>query len=130
MTRPPLVHYAEACIALLRARLVLLATPSHRHFAAKVPGRIATDEERNDIARTIAAAARRLPTRALCYEQALAARMMLKRRGLASRLHFGTGKKDGDLTAHVWLTSGDHIVVGAEEAARHIELAASPEPED
>lgn len=129
MKRPPFSVYLEACMALAMARMALLARPSKTHFSASVGGAPASEEQVALIHRTLTAASRRLPFRTLCYEQALAARTMLARRGLASRLHFGTGKTDGDLTAHVWLTSGERIVVGADEAARHIELARSPEPE-
>lgn len=129
MKRPPLRAYLEACLALARARATLLARPSKSHFSASVGGTPASDAQIVLIHRTLTAASRRLPFRTLCYEQALAARTMLARRGLSSRLHFGTGKADGDLTAHVWLTSGERMVVGAQEAARHVELARSPEPE-
>ena len=127
MTRPPLPTYLEACIALARARMTLLARPSRAHFKAGSAGSEASAAQIELVARTISAAARRLPFRTECYEQALAARAMLARRGARSTLHFGSGKKDGDLTAHVWLSSGGHIVVGAQQAANHVELAQSPE---
>lgn len=129
MKRPPLSAYIEACAALAKARITLLAQPTKAHFASAISGKVAAPDDRAMVRRTVRAAARRLPFRTECYEQAMAARAMLKRRKLASRLHFGTGKSQGDLTAHVWLTSGDHVVIGEEEAAHHVELARSPEPE-
>lgn len=66
----------------------------------------------------ILAAARRVPWRAVCFQQGLAAHWMLRRRGYASRLHYGARAEPGsDLKAHVWVRSGDTDIVGCENAA-------------
>ena len=128
MRRPTVTSYLEAALALTRARVSVLFKRSKHHFAEKPAfGTAASENEIIEIRRVLAAASRRLPFRTLCYEQALAARSMLAHREISSRLNFGAGKAGGNLTAHVWLTSGDHIVVGEEEAALHVELARSPE---
>jgi len=60
-------------------------------------------------------AARHLPFKLLCLPQALAAKAMLHRRGIASTLHLGMAVADGNrrrLQAHAWLTVGDVGVVG------------------
>lgn len=127
MSRPPLPVYLEACAALAVARVKVTWQRSASHFSRSAGGDPATADEIAVIRRTIAAAGRRLPFRTKCYEDALAAQSMLARRGRSSRLHFGGRKSDGALTAHVWLTSGENIVVGGEEAEKFANLASSPE---
>ena len=126
MRRPPLWLYAEAASALLIARADVLLRPARRHFASRTRGdRQASPEMLAEIRRAILSAASRLPIRAQCYEQALAARSMLARRGIKTRLHFGGGKQQGELTAHVWLTAGAQFVVGEEAAASHSPLIST-----
>lgn len=77
-------------------------------------------------------AARNVPWRALCFEQALAVRAMLWRRGLSCVLHYGIARERsprGGLQAHVWVTSGGHMVIGEEVAAQFVELARFPAAE-
>lgn len=80
----------------------------------------------------IEAAVRRAPWPALCFEQALAAQTMLRRRGIASTLYYGAGPQGGDaggsrgLAAHVWVRDGDHDVIGCETAASFAVLASFP----
>ncbi len=50
-----------------------------------------------------------------CLVKALAARQMLKRRGIESTLYLGTGRDEQrKLIAHAWLRSGPYIVTGSE----------------
>ena len=57
------------------------------------------------------------PFEAACLPQALAARWMLRRRGVASRLCFGVRRPSGaDLEVHAWLTTEGEGVVGCREA--------------
>ena len=74
---------------------------------------------------------RRVPWRALCFEQGLAAQIMLRRRGIASTLYYGAApdKAEG-LSAHVWVRDGAIDVVGCELAPHYGVLAVfPPEPE-
>lgn len=67
---------------------------------------------------------RNAPARFVCFPQALAAYMMLRRRGISSTIVYGVGHSHfGELIAHTWLTLGDRIVVGREgsEAFQPIE---------
>lgn len=58
-------------------------------------------------------AARNIPTAPNCLPQALAARKMLARRGIASQLHIGTGRgQDGAHAFHAWLKVGDQWITG------------------
>ena len=81
------------------------------------------------IAWAVRAAAIRAPFRAVCYQQGLAAQMMLRRRGLDSQLYFGAAHHQGQgLTAHVWVRCGGIDVVGGEEAHLYPPLAQFPAP--
>lgn len=71
---------------------------------------------------TVAAA---LPGSWNCLELALAGQRMLTRRGRAAELHLGASA-DGDLTAHAWLTSDGHPVVG--EPGEHARLGTFGRP--
>lgn len=83
------------------------------------------------VGRAVTAAARRLPWRPLCLEQALAAALMLRRRGVLSGLCLGVavagtnGLADG-FRAHAWLTVADGTVCGGTAAAGFIPIAAFP----
>jgi hypothetical protein len=75
----------------------------------------------------VAASARRSPWRALCFEQGLAAQVMLRRRGVASTLYFGARRDDAsEVTAHVWVRDQDRDVIGCDEASRFAVLASWP----
>jgi transglutaminase superfamily protein len=77
----------------------------------------------------VLASARRVPWRALCFEQGLAAQLMLRRRGIASALYFGVASSDPKgLAAHVWVRDGDVDIVGAESASEFTVLATFPSP--
>lgn len=56
-----------------------------------------------------------LPFRALCLQQAIAAKVMLRRRGIPSALHFGVsqpGKDAKSFEAHAWLDAPGALVTG------------------
>jgi hypothetical protein len=75
----------------------------------------------------ISASAARVPWRALCFQQGLAAQLMLRRRGIPSVLYYGAAQDDRDgLSAHVWVRDGDVDVIGGEIADRFTILATFP----
>jgi hypothetical protein len=75
----------------------------------------------------IGACARRVPWRAKCFEQGLAAHLMLRRRGVLSVLYYGAAPhQQRGLSAHVWVRHGDIDVVGGEAASRYALLATFP----
>jgi len=45
----------------------------------------------------------RVPWRAKCLEQALAAKMMLRRRKIANELYLGVKQEENKMLAHAWL---------------------------
>jgi hypothetical protein len=75
----------------------------------------------------ILTSARRMPSRALCFQQGLAAQFMLRRRGIPSVLYYGAAQDDrSGLYAHVWVRDGDVDVIGGEIAHRFAILATFP----
>jgi hypothetical protein len=63
---------------------------------------------------SVDAVSRRVPWRATCLTKAMAAKLMLRRRGVPSTLYFGVRQQDGHgIAAHAWLRAGDTIVTGA-----------------
>lgn len=47
-----------------------------------------------------------------CYDQALTAKRMLKRKGVLSTLYFGLSKAEDGLNAHAWVRVGTRIITG------------------
>lgn len=67
------------------------------------------------IGRAVGRATRVAPFRAVCLQQAIAAKLMLRRRSIPSALHFGVSSVDGPdsgLRAHAWLSVGQIGVTG------------------
>jgi hypothetical protein len=121
------VYLREAALMLTLAKLALRLVPPARlfAFADRPPRRIrrfAADE-----ADWIAWAVNRVGARRLlgarCLPRALAAHLMLRRRGIVSRLCLGVAREDGALAAHAWVEVGDAGIVGGEEAGRFTRLA-------
>jgi hypothetical protein len=68
-----------------------------------------------------------VPWRALCFQQGLAAQLMLRRRGIPSVLYYGAAQEDRTgLCAHVWVRDGEIDVIGGEIAHRFAILATFP----
>ena len=123
--RPPLARYAEAMAGVLVASLVVRAVPFRR--VMRRSRRAADTGSIAEIHRVVLAAARRVPWRAMCYEQGLTAAWMLRRRGFAADVHYGAAKIDGRLKAHVWVRSGGKDVVGCENSDEYALLARFPD---
>jgi hypothetical protein len=129
----------EAALWLLAARIALIAVPFPRlarrlgAFVAPTDERVARvahdgspDDARiaEEIGWATVRAARHVPFRAVCLPQAMAARIMLRRRGVASVLHFGAAKgKDKPIDAHAWLDAAGVEVTGYPVAAQFSEIA-------
>jgi hypothetical protein len=116
--------FAEAWILLATARLTLVFIP-FRKIAPKLGKNITeqlpfpTAEKviygQQDISIAIKRASLRSPWRTACFEQALAAKIMLKNRRIVSVIYFGVQKKKDVLLAHAWLESGGMIVTGGKD---------------
>ena len=59
-----------------------------------------------------------------CLTQALAAKAMLRRRGLESTIYFGLANPEKkELEAHAWLRCGERLVTGEEGHQKFSEVA-------
>ena len=75
----------------------------------------------------VRAASARVPWRTMCFPQALAAQLMLRRAGIDARLHFGAAlEPDKGMEAHVWVTVDGQTVIGGEQAPRFGKLYTVP----
>lgn len=134
--------FLEACvgltIALIRIRLATLL--GYERLLGAIAADAAPDDGRKPdahalarVSQAVARAAHHHPARPTCLPQALAARHMLRRRGLASTLILGLARKpDGALQAHAWLDAGGvHVTGGAQAPAfvpiqRFVRSAVTP----
>lgn len=105
-----------AMIARLAARKVAGPADAARSTA------VATD-----VQWAVTSAARRIPWRAACFDQGLAAQLMLQRRKIPSRLYYGARSDDSrGPAAHVWVSVEGRVIVGGEGAERFAVLAVYP----
>lgn len=73
--------------------------------------------------------AQHLPWHSTCLMQALAGRLMLRRRGIASQIILAARPGSaGALEAHAWLTACEGIVLGERDAGDYQALAQFGEP--
>jgi len=128
---------AEAVLCLLLARLALIFVPFPRlarHLGRFVPPdearRLAAEPAAghallaSEIGWAVTRAARNVPFKAVCLPQAMAARVMLGRRGVASTMHFGAARgARKPLDAHAWLDAAGVEVTGYPVARQVAEIA-------
>ena len=73
------------------------------------------DSHYRDVAAFISAMAIRVPWRADCLVQAMAAQRWLMRKGLPSEIVVGAAKHpDGRFEAHAWLLRGEAVLLGGD----------------
>jgi hypothetical protein len=135
--RRALIAEAAVWLALARLALTLIPFPTlARRLGSFVPPadpRVAaaggaTTEAAARLAREISWAVTRgaahAPFAAVCLPQAMAARIMLRRRGVASAMHFAAARGEGSgLDAHAWLDAAGVKVTGYPVVARLVEVA-------
>jgi hypothetical protein len=128
---------AEAAVWLLFSKLALIVIPfpvlSRRIGAFVTPAearalQLAPTEAQAalalDIGWAVTRAARHAPFKAVCLPQAMAARLMLSRRGVKSILHFGAAKGvQAPMAAHAWLDAAGVEVTGYPVEERFTEIA-------
>jgi hypothetical protein len=119
----------EAAIFLAIARTWLLVVPFRKiaetlgtsHPAAGPKAALAPSSEREDeialrISEAVKRAAKNIPVHAVCIQQAIAAKMMLGRRGIRCVMHFGVARGLPDsgaaMRAHAWLQTASVEVTG------------------
>lgn len=125
------MFFAEAWLSLARARWMLLFRPFNKIMPLIKNDREFTNEAGIEllglIQLSIARASVRSPWRTKCFEQALAARMMLMRRGIAATIYFGVLKKpDNKMEAHAWLKCRDIVVTGWKKMDSYTVVAQFP----
>ena len=122
----------EAVVQVTRASVELRVLPSRRtvrllgaHQPAGADAQVPDDRLREalQIGGAVSRVSRRLPWHPTCLRQALAAQRMLRRRGIACKLHLGV-TSPGALEAHAWVTVGGEAVVGRPGLERFVPLAA------
>jgi hypothetical protein len=114
----------------------VLAFPARKLFAwtGRVRAGVTSTDAPERIGRCLARIGGRTPWRSKCLEQALAGRIMLGRRGIASSIHLGLDRKAGatsmsqGMDAHAWLVVGDQVVMGGGER-RWVEWPRSRRPD-
>jgi hypothetical protein len=124
----------EAILWLATAAIAIAVLPfRHVGLLAARPVRLQKLPEQgrsNNVPRVrwaIITTAERVPWRALCFQQGLAAQFMLRRRGIPSVLYYGVAQNDRNgLHAHVWVRDGDVDVIGGEIADRFAVLTTFP----
>ena len=115
--------FSEALLFLAVSRLILIFLPFK--IIAPFIGKLITKEDTNPantvaildilpLQKAIARGCRYSFWRTKCFEQALAAKMLLKRRGLPFVLYFGVLKdeKEVKLNAHAWVSYSGTIISG------------------
>lgn len=129
---------AEAAWRLASARIALALFPFRRiaagigTFVPVADPRIAergaagTPEQARtarEVGWAVTRAANHVPFRAVCLPQAMAAHAMLRRRGIASAMHFGARRgSDKPLDAHAWLDAAGVEVTGYPVEASQTEI--------
>ncbi len=135
--RRALVAEAVACLWLARLGLIFVPFPMlARRLGTFVPpsdprtgaAHAAAGQQQTQLAEEIGwavtRAARHVPFKAVCLPQAMAARVMLKRRGVASVMHFGAARgREKPLDAHAWLDAAGIEVTGYPVGERITEIA-------
>jgi transglutaminase superfamily protein len=120
----------EAALLLFVVRIALALLPLARALRLFGIAKAATGSGRVDpneaalVGRAVARAARHVPFRAVCLQQAFAALLMLRRRGLAATVHFGVLRDGNELKAHAWSRCGDVPVTGIPAARNFTAVAA------
>ena len=123
----------EALGALVITRCTLLVVP-FRWVAVRLGQPMALtgptltarqNESAGRVEWALAAAASRLPWTSTCFVRAIAATVMLRRRGVPSTIYLGVATQAGGtaLDAHAWVRCGTRIVTGAAEACRYEVIA-------
>ncbi|MGJ4953893.1 lasso peptide biosynthesis B2 protein [Bradyrhizobium sp. HKCCYLS20291] len=123
----PLVTEAVCCLAVARVMLRLQPFPriARRLTRAASPAQpVDAALLANRVGWAVHAASRRLPWHPVCFDQAIAAQQMLRRRGLVAEIVYGVRHVAHGVDAHVWVRLEDgEIVVGGETSPLYQPIA-------
>jgi hypothetical protein len=112
----------SAIVAVIKARTTVTFVSVRKILQPVTPWTEAVLPEivAEKIGWAVETAGRIVPTGNNCLVKAIAAREMLARRGVGSRLRLGIAKNSPDiLLGHAWLECGDRIVTGEGEYRRY-----------
>lgn len=123
----------EASLLLLAARAALRILPFQTivHFVSRGAALSLGETEARELVRrvrwAVQAGARHGPGQSVCFPQAIAAQLLLRRRGAATTIYYGIAKTvAGELQAHVWVRAGALAVVGCGVAGRFTLMTTFP----
>jgi hypothetical protein len=123
----------EAAAVLAVASMAIQLMPFRRVVGAVargVEGRGARPVSFGEIERArwaIEACARRLPWKIVCFQKGVAMQTLLRRRGIATALHYGVAQDaERGLSAHVWVTHAGEAIIGGDRAPDYTCLATFP----
>ena len=124
----------EASLLLLAARVALRILPfktimgwTSRSRALAAVDVVAARTLVMRVRWAVQAGARHGPGQTVCFPQAIAAHLLLSRRGAPSTIYYGVAKTAaGALEAHVWVRSGSLAVVGCAAAPRFTVMTTFP----
>ncbi len=127
-----LLGEALAYLGLARALLLLPFQWVAPLLGRQVPGEAVPPpamsippQEAREIGQAIERASAHTPWKSACLAQAVAGKLMLKRRRIPSRLHLGMRRDEaGKLQAHAWLESGNEVLVGGGEKQKDFGVLA------
>lgn len=128
-TRRSLLIRAALLLWATRLGLWLLPFQTLRRLLARFalgPTRVSDTDgcSRASVVWAVETAARHMPLGNTCLTQALAAQVLLARRGYPALLRIGVVKGDKEnLQAHAWVESGGEVVIGGYELERYAHLA-------
>ena len=122
---------ASLLLVVIRLGLWLLPFRTLRRLLAKAtqaPPRLQQKADRfcaDRVARAVAVASNHVPGVGTCLTQALAAQVLLARRGHQTSLRIGAARgEEGQFEAHAWLECGGKVVIGGSELERYTRIAA------
>ncbi len=123
--------FLEAWVLLHLMKGVILFVP-FKKIASKIgtiqkesDHQIVESKELDMVWRSIHRANRFTIHKSVCYDQALTAKLMLKRRGIVSTLYFGLSKDEKEqMIAHSWVRCGNKIVTGKSGMERFTVVAS------
>lgn len=133
LTLTELLVAGEAVVCLAAASLIIALLPFRT--VTLIAGSLGAHErgmesgehdQLRDCCTAIKRCARRLPWKAVCFQQGLALQMMLRRRDMGSTLHYGVAQTATALKAHVWISVAGRVVIGGETLERFAEVASFP----
>lgn len=74
----------------------------------------------------VQATASRMPWRAVCFQRGMALHFMLRRRGIATTLHYGLCQDETGLSAHVWINDRERVLIGGEVTQTYTAVTSFP----